>query len=155
MISDKQKELGWGKSVVENLSRDLKHEFPLEHGFSAYNLWLMVRLYNEYQGVIFLESLIPEIGWSHNIMILKKCENKSQRKFYITATREFGWTTRVLEHQIENKTYEKYLLNQTNYDDLPADKFQHQNTLAIKDHYTFDFLGLSEKHSERELRSIL
>ena len=43
------------------------------------------------------------------------------------------------------------MLNQTNYDDLPEKQFDHQKTLAIKDHYTFDFLGLSEKHSEREL----
>jgi len=47
------------------------------------------------------------------------------------------------------------LLNQTNYDDLPAEKFKDQKILAIKDHYTFDFLDLSEKHSERELETAL
>ena len=30
--------------------------------------------------------------------------------------RKFGWTKDVLIHQIENKTYEKYLMNQTNFD---------------------------------------
>jgi predicted nuclease of restriction endonuclease-like (RecB) superfamily len=32
------------------------------------------------------------------------------------ATKNFGWSKNVLVHQIENKTYEKYLLGQTNFD---------------------------------------
>jgi hypothetical protein len=34
---------------------------------------------------------------------------------------------------------------------LPDEKFKNQKVLAIKDHYTFDFLELSEKHCERDL----
>jgi predicted nuclease of restriction endonuclease-like (RecB) superfamily len=155
MISEKQMELGWGKSVVENISKDLQIEFPGAKGYSAYNLWLMVRLYNEYQGDAILEPLVPELGWSHHILILKKCIDRQERQFYFSAVKKFGWSKRVLDHQIDNKTYEKYLLNQTNYDDLPAEQFKNQKILAIKDHYTFDFLDLSEKHSERELETAL
>jgi predicted nuclease of restriction endonuclease-like (RecB) superfamily len=111
----------------------------------------MVQFYQEYSGNENLESLIREIGWTHNLLIFKKCKNFKARSFYISNTKKFGWTTRVLEHQIENNTYEKYLLGQTNYDNLPESQFSNQRYLAIKDHYTFDFLGLSEKHSEREL----
>ncbi len=32
-ITDRQKELGWGKSVVENLSKDIQKEFPGIQGF--------------------------------------------------------------------------------------------------------------------------
>ncbi|MCK5820838.1 MAG: hypothetical protein KAH17_03085 [Bacteroidales bacterium] len=32
-----------------------------------------------------------------------------------------------------------------------VEKLAHRNHLAIKDHYTFDFMELSEKHCEREL----
>ncbi len=98
MISEKQKELGWGKSIVENIAKDLSTEFPGQRGFSTTNIWLMVQLYIEYEGYPNLQSMIGEIAW----------------------------TTRVLEHQIDNKTYEKYLLNQTNYDGLPAEKFKVQ-----------------------------
>ncbi len=155
MISEKQKELGWGMSVVEKIAHDLKNEFPDSQGFSSYSLWSMVRLYNEYQGDIFLAPLVPEIGWSHNVIILKKCKNRDERVFYLKKTKKFGWSKRVLEHQIQNKTYEKYLLNQTNYDQESPEKFEHQKHLAIKDHYTFDFLELSERHSERELENSL
>jgi predicted nuclease of restriction endonuclease-like (RecB) superfamily len=155
MIAQKQDQEGWGKSVVETLASDLQKEFPGERGYSAYNLWLMVRLYHEYQGDQFLESMIPEISWSHNIMIMKKCQNKPERQFYMVATKKFGWTTRVLDHQIDNKTFEKYLLNQTNFDQAQTEEFKDQKKLAIKDHYTFDFLELSENHSEHELEAAL
>ncbi len=155
MISEKQKELGWGKSVVERIASDLQKGFPDQRGFSARNIWLMVNYYTEYKDDTFLQSLTAEIGFTHNVLIFTRCQDGLERKFYITMTKRFGWSTRVLEHQIGNKTYEKYLLRQTNYDDLPAEKFLNQKVLAIKDHYTFDFLDLSEKHSERELEVAL
>ncbi|HPI21496.1 MAG TPA: DUF1016 N-terminal domain-containing protein [Candidatus Kapabacteria bacterium] len=39
-IVEKQELLGWGKSVVEMLSKDLKISFPEMSGFSPQNLWL-------------------------------------------------------------------------------------------------------------------
>jgi predicted nuclease of restriction endonuclease-like (RecB) superfamily len=151
MISEKQKELGWGKAVIENISADLKKEFASTSGFSVSNLWYMVQFYTEYKDETILQPLVGEIGWVHNLLIFSKCHNVAERKFYILFTKKFGWSKRVLDHQIDNKTYEKYLLKQTNYDDLPAENFSNQKVLAIKDHYTFDFLELSEKHSERDL----
>ena len=151
MISEKQKELGWGKSVVEKMARDLKQEFPNQHGLSARNIWLMVSFYSEYEDDVILQPLAAEISFTHHVIIFTKCKELSHRHFYMVSAKKFSWSKRVLEHQIENKTYEKYLLGQTNYDDLPAEKYNHQKTLAIKDHFTFDFLGLSEKHSEKEL----
>ena len=37
-IQDKQKEQGWGKGVVEILSKELQKEFPGAKGYSAGNL---------------------------------------------------------------------------------------------------------------------
>ena len=49
MISEKQKELGWGKSVVERMSKDIRLEFPGQNGYSTRNLWLMATYYSEYK----------------------------------------------------------------------------------------------------------
>jgi len=151
MISEKQKEKGWGKSVVENLARDLQLEFPGKSGYSTTNLWYMVQLYTEYQHDTILQPMVGELGWSHNIIILSKCATKLEKQFYLMASRKFCWTKRVLEHQIANHSYEKYLLSQTNFDQLSSDASRNEKSLAVKDHYTFDFLGLSEEHSENEL----
>lgn len=149
-ISEKQSE-SWGKSIVPVLSKELQAEFPGIGGFSTTNIWLMVQFYNEYHGVIFLQPLVGEISWSKHVAILSKCKDNQERQFYILSTKKFGWTKNVLIHNIEVKTYEKYLLNQTNFDQNLPDTIKSQAILAVKDEYTFDFLSLSPEHSEREL----
>ena len=82
---------------------------------------------------------------------MSRCKDSLQREFYLRATARFGWTKAVLHHQIDNQSYEKYLLNQTNFDQMLPPEIRNQAVLAVKDEYTFDFLDLSEEHSEREL----
>jgi len=94
-------------------------------GFSVSNLWYMSQFYSEYQSDTNLEPLVREISWSKHVIILKKCKNTQERQFYILATKKFGWTKDVLIHQVENKTYEKYLLNQTNFDNVLPEKISH------------------------------
>ena len=155
MIVDKQQRLGWGKSVVEQLSKDIQKEYPGIKGFSTTNLWNMRFFYNEIQQNGKLQPLVGEISWTKNILILTKCKESLEREFYLLHVKKFGWTKDVLVHQIENKTYEKYLLNQTNFDQTLPEKYQHQAKLAVKDHYTFDFLELHDEHSEHELEQAL
>jgi DUF1016 N-terminal domain len=58
-IVEKQKELGWGESVVELLSRDLQLAFPGLTGFSAFNLWRMRQFYVVHSSPEFLAQLVP------------------------------------------------------------------------------------------------
>lgn len=150
-IVEKQEQLGWGKSIVETLSKDLQNEFPGIHGFSSQNLWRMRRFYIEYQDNTKLAPMVREIGWSHNIAIFEKCKDDLQKEFYIQMTKKYGWTKSVLIHQIESEAYERYLLNQTNFDKALEEKYRHQANLAVKDSYNFDFLELGEEYDERKL----
>lgn len=154
-IHQKQEALGWGKSVVQTLADDLRLEFPGRNGFSVTNLWLMRQFYAEYHARPNLQSLIGEISWAKNVVIMGRCKDLLEREFYIRATARFGWTTAVLQHQIDSRSYEKYLLNQTNFDQTLPPEIKAQAVLAVKDHYTFDFLGLAVEHSERELETAL
>ena len=153
-IAEKQ-EMGWGKNIVPTLSKELQVEFPNMEGFSAGNLWLMAQFYTEYQQDVNLVPLVREISWTKHIVILKKCKDSQQRLFYTISTKKFGWTKDVLIHQIENKTYEKYLLNQTNFDNVLPEKIKNQAHLAVKDHYNFEFLEMANEHSEYELEQAL
>jgi len=156
LILARQKREAWGRSVVERLGADLRKEFPGIQGFSAQNLWRMRQFYAAYHQSEILSPLVREIGWSHNLVILMNCRDEPAREFYIRMTRKFGWTKNVLALQIENQTYEKTLLNQTNFDRAVPAKYRDQARLAVRDDYTFDFLELGEEHSERELeRAIL
>jgi predicted nuclease of restriction endonuclease-like (RecB) superfamily len=155
MIVEKQKGETWGKSVVENLAKDLQNEFPGIGGFSARNIWRMRDFYLAYHHNEILTPLVAEIGWSHNIIILSSCKDDLEREFYIRWTKKFGWTKVVLLHQIQNKTYEKTLLNQTNFDKTVPEELLNHAKLAVKDEYTFDFLELGENYKERELERSL
>ena len=89
-ITEQQKSLGWGRSVVENLSKDIQKEFPGIKGFGARNMWDMARFYAEYQSNEILQPLVAEISWSKHIVILTKCKETQQRQFYILATKKYG-----------------------------------------------------------------
>jgi len=155
MIVERQKKYGWGKAVVENLAKDLHKEFLGIQGYSAQNLWRMKQFYQTYSVNEKLSPMVREIGWTHNLIIMMNCKDDLEREFYIRMTRKFGWTKNVLIHQIDNKSYEKTLLNQTNFDKALPDKIKNQAKLAVKDEYTFDFLELGDEHSEIELERAL
>ena len=150
-IYRQQQQKGWGKSIVEVLSTELQKEFPGAKGYSAANLWRMRNFYLNYRDSEKLAPLVREISWSNNVVIMEKCKDDLQREFYIQMTKRYGWTKRILANFIEAQTYEKYLLNQTNFDlTLPAER-RVQAKLAIKDEYSFDFAELSPEYSEHEL----
>ena len=150
MINKRQRDKSWGKSLVEQLAKDLQVEFPGIQGFSARNIWYMRTFYLSYSKNEKLQPLVAEIGWTHNLIVMEKCKDDLQREFYIHMTRKFGWTKNVLALQIENQSYENTLLSQTNFEKTVPEKIRNQAKLALKDEYTFDFLELGEEHSERE-----
>ena len=155
LIVARQQTEGWGKAVVQKLATDLQASFPGTGGFSASNLWRMKGFFETYSDTTKLAPLVREIGWSHNLLSLERCKDAQEREFYLRMTRKFGWSKNVLAHQIDNQSYEKSLLGQTNFDQALTPALRAQAKLAVKDEYAFDFLELGDQHSERELERSL
>lgn len=155
MIVERQENAAWGKKVVEKLSADIRAEFPGITGFSRRNVFYMRDFYLLYRQDEKVQPLVAQIGWSHNLAILERCKDSLEREFYLRMTRKFGWSKNVLIHQIENQSYEKALLSQTNFDATLTPEIRAQGKLAVKDEYIFDFLELGEEYSERELEKAL
>jgi predicted nuclease of restriction endonuclease-like (RecB) superfamily len=155
LIATRQQGDSWGKAVVERLAKDLQAEFPGMSGFSVRNIWNMRSFYVTYSRNQKLQPMVAEIGWTHNLVILEKCKDDLEREFYIRMTRKYGWTKNVLLHQIENQSYEKTLLSQTNFEVTISEEIQNQAKLAVKDEYTFPFLDLGDKYSERQLETAI
>ena len=155
LIITRQQGETWGKSVVNQLAKDLQTDFPGIQGFSTANLWRMKLFYQTYADNEKLAPMVREIGWTHNLVIIEKCKDSLEREFYIRSTKKFGWTKNVLIHQIENQSYEKTLLNQINFEQTVPEDIKKQAKLAIKDEYTFDFLELADEHSERQLEQAI
>ena len=155
IIVKRQSDADHGSAIAEQLAADLRKEFPGIKGFSRRNVFYMREFYLNYSELPKVQPLVAQIGWTHNLVILQRCKDPQQSEFYIRMTRKFGWSKNVLIHQIENQSYEKSLTGQTNFDQALTPELRANAKLAVKDEYTFDFLELGEKHSERELEKAL
>ncbi|WP_279147811.1 PDDEXK nuclease domain-containing protein [Segatella bryantii] len=61
-LVQKKAEERWGAGVVEQVSLDLKREFPNENGFSTSNLWYMKKWYLFYANPSTIEKLQRLVG---------------------------------------------------------------------------------------------
>jgi predicted nuclease of restriction endonuclease-like (RecB) superfamily len=155
LIVARQNDAKHGAAIAQRLADDLRDAFPDVGGFSRRNVFYMREFYLLYCEDPKVQPLVAQIGWSHNLVILQRCKDAQGREFYLRMTRKFGWSKNVLIHQIDNQSYEKSLLGQTNFDQTLPSALRAQAKLAVKDEYTFDFLELGEQHSERELERAL
>src|SRR5574337_1000593 len=142
MIVGRQQGASWGKAVVERLPEDLRAEFPGVNGYSRRNVFYMREFYLAYRKLPKVQPLVAQIGWTHNLIILQRCNDPLEREFYLRMTRKFGWSKNVLIHQIENQSYEKTLLGQTNFDKALTPKLRTQAKLAVKIQENFEELGV-------------
>ncbi|TAE18843.1 MAG: DUF1016 domain-containing protein [Bacteroidetes bacterium] len=156
VIVEKQELLGYGKSVVEQLSKDLRDEFPNVDGFSARNMWDMRHLYLAYKDEPILRQLVAEVPWKHNTMIMS-LKDKEAQAFYLLKVKELHWSREVLTFQIKNKAYQNLLTQSKTHNfgnTLPEAQAEEANSI-LKSEYTFDFLGLQETVLEKVLENRL
>lgn len=154
-ILAKQKELGWGAKVVEQISRDLRLEFPMMKGFSPRNVKYMRALAENYADEQFVQQLVAQIPWGHNVRILDKIKDQTEREFYIRKTIENGWSRNVLEIQIETGLHLRQGKAITNFElTLPKPQSDLANEI-LKSPYNFDFLGLGDEAQEREIEAAM
>lgn len=153
-IVQNQATYGWGKSIVERLSQDLKKSFPeAKFGFSPQNLWYMRQFYLEYKENPNLQRLVGEIPWSQNILIMGQVKEEEKRLYYLTHTKKQGWTRDTLREQIKSNAYERHVsLNKKHNfkETLPA-QIAAQADESMKDVYMLDMLGISEPVLENEI----
>ena len=83
MIVAKQKESSWGDNLIEQISRDLKREFPDMKGFSTRNLKYMRQWYLFFENRQQAVAQIFQIPWGHNIVVITKCKTYNETEFKI------------------------------------------------------------------------
>jgi predicted nuclease of restriction endonuclease-like (RecB) superfamily len=92
-IVQRQQTQGWGKAVVEMLSRDLRNAFPQMRGFSANNLWLMRQFYTEYSKPAFLKQAVAELPAEKS--------RKGRINLEHTVQEAAGDEGKILEHAVQ------------------------------------------------------
>lgn len=182
-IIEKQEQLGWGKKVIEQLSKDLSLRFSDDRGYSERNLRNMRRFATEYpdfpflqvplaklegqeiwqvplaklkeEGLNFVQVPLTQITWYHHISLLSKVKDDAERAYYIIETAQNGWSRDVMLMQIANGyIYAKGNAINNFTQTLPPP----QSDLAryiFKDPYNFSFLGTVALQNELDIEKSL
>jgi predicted nuclease of restriction endonuclease-like (RecB) superfamily len=184
-IAEKQIEHSWGTKVIEQLSRDLKTEFPGNSGFSRRNLFDTKRFYlfysnevwrqlvakletpfnpepltlsqetNEDQPFIIVRQLVALIPWGHHLMILNKTSDPEEALFYIRQTIEHNWSRAILTLQMEQKLISRQGKGISNFKETLPEQQASIAQQMLKDPYNFSFLALEPQVQELGLEKQL
>lgn len=182
-ILQKQEQEGWGKQVIEQLSKDLISRYPDDRGYSVRNLRYMKRFASAYpdfpilqvplaelkelpilqatlaelenEGKEFVQVPLAQISWYHHISLLPKVKDEAERAYYITETAQNGWSRDVMLLQIDNEYIHAKGHAINNFEQtLPPP----QSDLAryiFKDPYNFSFIGTVALQNELDIEKSL
>lgn len=102
-----------------------------------------------------MPQLVAQIPWGHNILILKKIKDTSERQWYVSKTTEYGWSCSILGMQIDSGLYKRQGKAVTNFSaTMPAIQSDMAQEV-LKDPYNFDFLTLGMEAQERYIEQAL
>ncbi len=145
---------GWGQGTVEALAEHIRRQQPNARGFSARNLWRMMQFFETYRDLPKLSPLVAELPWTHNLLILSRCNRDEEREFYLQLAIREKWGKRELERQLNGALFERVALSPPKL--APVVRETHPDAAAIfKDSYLVEFLNLPTEHSEADLEQAL
>ena len=167
-----EKENIWGSKLIEQVAKDLQDEFPDMKGLSSSNLKYCKRFYKYYsdsisqqpvdqfqnidnEQLVFIQQLVAQIPWGHNILVFTKSKNATEAVFYINQTRENNWSRDVLDLQIKSNLYERQGKSINNFKNTLPEPFSDLANQTLKDPYVFDFLTLDINYRERDIEKQL
>ena len=162
-LVEKTKTAKWGDGFLSSLSRDLLAEFPEMKGFSYRNLKSIRQWFSFYSGVSEKgKQLVSQLGdgffeipWGHHLYILQRCKTVEKAVFFLKKTLENNWSRAVLLNFLDTNLYEREGKAVTNFAAaLPVPTGDLAQNLT-RDPYCFDFLEITERHNERQLKDAL
>ncbi len=98
----------------------------------------------EAKGIEFLQQLVAEIPWGHNLLILNKLTDPAARLYYLHAASRFGWSRNVLLNQIKAGAYERAVKEKKthNFPLALPEYLVEQADEMLKSSYNLEFLGI-------------
>ena len=147
----------WGNKFIDNLAADIKLSFPNATGYSARNLKYMAKFAAIYPDFEFVQQVVAQIPWGHNVVLMDKISDDAVRKWYIKQSIEHGWSRNILVHQIESGLYERQVIADkiSNFENRLASPQSELAVQTMKDPYVFDFIPFKEDMVEGILNRLL
>jgi predicted nuclease of restriction endonuclease-like (RecB) superfamily len=153
-ISRKLETAAWGESVVEELAHYIRRHHPEFKGFARPNLFRMRQFYETYRHDTKVSSLVRQLPWTHNLLILSGCKLAEEREFYLKLALDKKWSSRELERQLDGALFERTMTAPVKVSAALRQLHPAAETI-FRDTYLLDFLELPKTHSERQLQAAL
>ncbi len=148
----------YGKQIVKILSDNLTKDYG--KGWSEKQLRHCLRFAEFFPDNEIVSTLQRQLSWSH-IKILIYIEEDLKRNFYIEMCKLENWSTRTLQERINSMLFERTAISKKSEETIRQDiellKNEQKLTpdMVFHDPYILDFLGLSDKFSEKDLESAI
>ena len=159
-ISEKHLDSQYGSGFFDNLSKDLKNDFPNSQGFSFTNLKYMKRFYLFYKEIRHqlgddFENQLFVIPWRHHIEIFTRSKSVNEALFFVQKSKENGWSRAMLINMMDTRLYETRGNTLNNFAlTLPKEDSECAKEI-LKDEYKLDFVSLRENYEEKDLHNAL
>lgn len=154
-ILKKQTEEGWGTKVIDRIAKDLKDAFPEMSGFSPRNIKYMRKFAECWPEFEIVQQVVAQIPWRTNRMLLDKLDNRESRLWYAEKIIENGWSSAVLDLQIQSRLFERSGKSVNNFSVALPPLDSDMANQVFKDPYLFDFLGTDMPRREVEIEKQL
>jgi predicted nuclease of restriction endonuclease-like (RecB) superfamily len=149
----------YGEEVVRRLAARLVESYG--RGWSRRNIERMIHFAEWLPDREKCAPLARKLTWT-NITELLTISDQRKRDFYLAFCAHERWSKRTLRAKVAGKLYERTIAARGSADGLETDLATLSTagtvepTLAFRDPYVLDFLGLAPEHSEAALeRAIL
>lgn len=76
-------------------------------GLSPRNLKYMRAFAQAWPDEAFVQEVLAQITWYHNLTLIEKLHQNQLRIWYAHQTIEYGWSRNVLVHQIESGLHQR------------------------------------------------
>ena len=146
----------WGTKLIEQLATDLRLEFSEVKGFSRRNLYAIRQWYLFFSTRFeFVPQAVAQLPWGHQRLIVNKIKDIDVALTYAVACLENSWSRDTLEANIDSNFHLRVGNSQSNFlSTLPSIHSDLANQ-TIKNPYYFDFIEVTDEHSEREIEKEL
>lgn len=145
----------WGDGVINQLADYIAQELPGLKGFSNKNLWRMKQFYETYRhDAEKLSTLLREISWSHNRLIMSRCKTQEERAFYLQLCANDNLSFRQLERQIDSAMYERSKSTEPKLSPVLREIVPTAPEV-FRDQYVMEFIGGKTYVTENSLKNAL
>ena len=156
----KQAESKWGSGFFESLSSDLRDALPDVKGFSVTNLKYMKYVYNLFRKEMEIRpQLVDELSlvpWGHIRYIVDACRNNPKKAlFFVHKVIDNHWSRTILLNFLDTDLYERQGKAVSNFSKNLSFSQGELAQQLTKDPYNFDFITVTERYEEKELKDAL